>query len=329
LGKIGESSWESVYEKNTETKYAETLWPVYEPYELRGIGGFWCISASRPSLRNTKRFVDPLSPKDAGIFLEFARWFDTHKMDKGVNYGLDATLGTARNGDAALVWAHEYGVLGLGINPGSDSAVGGGLVSSSSQIAARRLGTPELGHEGTRAYRMSAEGGKHETVERFVLEACEANVVLKLYEAATAPEPNTHAIERFMSSESSSAPSERETWTQDADYARRWALAVVDEAVTRKTERDVYRIVLGEPYSYKEGWGFKSLLGAMWLQMQNFMLGENNRCDWCGDLYYKSRRDKDYCTGACARRASADRSYKRKKQRQQEARKATRRRLQR
>jgi hypothetical protein len=209
------------------------------------------------------------------------------------------------------------------------------MSSSSRQIAAERLGRPELGHDGTRAYRMSAEGGERETVESFVLEAYEANVVLKLYEAATARKLNISAIERFMSNGRSfaylpathrgSAQTEREFWAQDTDSARRWALAVVEGAVARKTERDVYRISLGEPDSYKEGWGFKSLLGAMWMQMQNFMLGENNRCDWCDALYYKSRRDKSYCTGKCARRASADRSDKRKKQRQQETREATRR----
>ena len=46
---------------------------------------------------------------------------------------------------------------------------------------------------------MSAEGGEHETVEMFVLEAYEASVVLKLYEAAFGPTANVPAIKRFMS----------------------------------------------------------------------------------------------------------------------------------
>ena len=71
--------------------------------------------------------------------------------------------------------------------------------SSSMQIAAERLGVPHLGHAGTSAYRMSAEGGEHETFEMFFLEAYEANVVLKLYEAASGPTVNVPTIARYMS----------------------------------------------------------------------------------------------------------------------------------
>jgi len=46
---------------------------------------------------------------------------------------------------------------------------------------------------------MSAEGGEHETVEMFVLEAYEANVVLQHYEAASGPTVNVRATARYMS----------------------------------------------------------------------------------------------------------------------------------
>jgi hypothetical protein len=90
---------------------------------------------------------------------------------------------------------------------------------------------------------------------------------------------------------------------------------------------DFYSILLGKPGAYTEAWGFKSLLGAMWFQMRNYMLGEDNKCPHCGQLFHKSRRDKTYCSELCGARSRADRSYKREKQRQQEAREATRRRL--
>ena len=87
-------------------------------------------------------------------------------------------------------------------------------------------------------------------------------------------------------------------------------------------------ILLGEPGAYTEAWGFKSLLGAMWFQMRNYMLGEDNKCPHCGQLFHKSRRDQTYCSEQCGARCTGrPRAYARKKQRQQEARAATRRRL--
>jgi hypothetical protein len=86
---------------------------------------------------------------------------------------------------------------------------------------------------------MSAKGGKHETVERFVCEALEANVLLKLYAAAAAKPLNISEIERYMSNErpayayplgtylSYGRCTERETWAQDDELARRWAFCVI------------------------------------------------------------------------------------------------------
>jgi hypothetical protein len=104
---------------------------------------------------------------------------------------------------------------------------------------------------------------------------------------------------------------------------------VVENAVARNVENDVYPILLGERGSYEPGWGFKSLLGAMWFQMRMFMLSDRTyeRCPRCNEPFYKSRRNKKYCSERCSNRASAARSYEREKQRRREARAATRRRL--
>jgi hypothetical protein len=237
-----------------------------------------------------------------------------------------------------LSWARKYGVLGLGRNPDESLGVSGPLGSSSAMIAAKKLDKPEWGREGQRAYHMSPRGGKHETVESFVFEACEANVVLKLYEAATvkpgsgdAKRRSLETISRFMSNEKdflhlpkryrSTAKTEREQWGEDLELARIWALGVVEDTVHRKVEHDVYPILVGGSGSYTEGWGFKSLLGAMWFQMRAFMLGDRpfDICPQCGGLVDKSRRNKKYCDADCARRARQNRYYRNKAQRQREA----------
>lgn len=342
MSHISGNYWRRVYEETEETKYAETVWPVYEPesYQLCGLKGLRYIRAHKSAdetFRREVKFVDPFSPEYAGLFLEFARWFDTQKMEK-IKPEPAPTLDTERNAQAALAWAREYGVLGLGTNRNESFAVSGGFFSSSTEIAAEQLGVPHLGHSGTRAYRKSPAGGEHETVEMFVMEAYEANVVLKLYEAATARTVDVPTIARFMSSRTDLSPlpakysrpvkSEGELWTRDPADAGYWALAVVAETVTRKIENDVYPILIGEPGSYADAWGFKSLLGAMWLQMRNFMRGEITRCLDCDRLLHKSRRDQVYCDDACGSRYRARRVYAGKKQREQEAREATRRRLQ-
>lgn len=349
LSRLSGLAWNRNQEKTAE-KYAEGHWPLYaaELYQLHGIEGSRYIQVQKPA--GTALWMDaevgsvsPIAPEYRGLFLEFAYWFDGQKMDSGLekDLGYSPTLDTPRNAEAALRWARKYGVLGLGRNPNSTFAVGGSLASSSIEISARLLGVPHLGHSGTRAYRMSAEGSKDETVEMFVLKALEANVVLKLYTAATARTPNILAIERFMSKDKpayayppGSSPSyakytERETWAKDAESARDRALRVVEEAVASNVENDVYPILLGDRGSYEDGWGFKSLLGAMWLQMRMFMLGDKTYepCAHCNHPFYKNRRDKMYCSERCGNQARAARSYERKKQRQQEARAATSRRL--
>jgi len=340
VSKISAKLWDRIYDKTVETKSAERYWPVYTTYQLRGMEGSRYIFAperTADSLVGTVRSINPLTPQYAGLFLEFARWFDKHKMDKSaqVNYG--TTLDTARNAEAALEWAHQYGVLGLGRNPYESFAIVGGI-SNSTNIAAERLGKLDLDHPGTRAYSKGHRGGKHEPVEGFVLEAYEANIVLKLYEAATAPTVDVPSITRFMSKRGfedypstsryrAIAKSDRERYSETAEDARYWALSIVEDAVNRKVENDIYPILLGEPGSYKPGWGFKSLLGALWLQMRNYMLGEDNKCPECGLMFHKSRRDKTYCSDKCSGRARAARAYLRKKQHEEQVREATRRRL--
>lgn len=80
---------------------------------------------------------------------------------------------------------------------------------------------------------------------------------------------------------------------------RTWALGIVEQSVMLKVENDCYPTVEGSPGSYTLGWGFKSLLGAMWLQMMWLMLGEHNHCRWCGSLFEPTRRDRRFCDADC------------------------------
>ena len=75
---------------------------------------------------------------------------------------------------------------------------------------------------------------------------------------------------------------ERDVYSSDPERVRRWALTVVGDAVNRKIENHCYPLMQGDaPGSYEPGWEFKSLLGAMWLQMM-FLMQEDRRCWCCG-----------------------------------------------
>jgi len=344
LSRIGQKVWQRRHEKTVEIKASETSWPVYRKYRLLGSDGLRYVLAveSGADFPNfVTKHVDPRTSDYAGLFLVFARWFEEQDMEPAKDEFVEGTptLDTKRNGRAAELWAHEYGVLGLGRSPyESFGVVRPGATAEG--IAAKLLGTQGLGFSEVRAKGNGQLGGKHETVEGFVQEALTANIVLKLYEAATAPTINIPAIAQFMPRTSDLAeflPAEHKTriasdyerYSGNAEDARLWAFSVVEDAIVSKVENDVYPTLLGEHGSYKEAWGFKSLLGAMWFQMMTFMLGEDNMCSQCGRVFHKTRRDKTYCSEECGNRARAARGYERKKRRQQEAREATRRRLRR
>ena len=329
------SYWLAMQEKSGERKfaekdYAETSWPVFEPgsYELRGTESSRYIKARRPEdapFRKKVRYVDPLSPEYAGLFLEFARWFDAQEMEKAKDEFVEdiPVLDTTRNAEAALAWARKYGVLGLDNNPDEQFGMGSFPSTNSSQIAAERLSIPEFASPGMRAYKKSYTGGPLETVEAFVLEAYEANIVLKLYEAAVSirsakdgsgeKTADVAAIERYIPDRKISQyarQTEREMWSEKPELARAWALGVVENAVNRKVE-DVYPVLFGEPDAYEPGWGFKSLLGGVWFQMRRFMLAQDNVCEYvrCGKAFVRKRRDQRYCSKECRERARSQRDY--------------------
>jgi hypothetical protein len=56
--------------------------------------------------------------------------------------------------------------------------------------------------------------------------------------------------------------------------------------VQRKLQQYCYcwPIYVGGPDTYRWGWAFNSLLGALWLQMSWVMVSTARRCAWCGKI---------------------------------------------
>ncbi len=197
--------------------------------------------------------------------------------------------------DVWLDWTHYFGVLGL-------------------------CG-PVRGYGKART-----RGGPEETLSRFVEEAQTANKVLRLYEAASAPYgPDVGVIESYIPKH------DRHYIADDPESVKGWALDEVAALVQRRLAAECYP----QLYALTGGNGFdsapdfKSLLGAMYLQMMFLMTatGEIRRCKapGCNKVItfesteepprqalerltegrrkrYKTRIDKEFCGASCKSR---------------------------
>jgi hypothetical protein len=292
--------------KNVEEKSHRGEWPVYEYYDFI-VDGSGKQYLHAPQTRNgtinrVKQRLQPLSRVSAELFLRFAQWVE--------NPGMDRELETERNAWAAEMWAKEYGVLGL--NDPDMTVIG---MLNSQRVTADYLGMPWRGDVAS-GRRNTAQGGRpQESVENFAFAAWEAHVVWRLYESVRSQKivDGPSAI-RFMATVDHGEPPitgswieqdippqdderktqlalnilkgteswvEREVYSQDAKLTRQWALAIVEDAVNRKLENHCYPIIRGAPGSYEQAWGFKSLLGALWVQMMLLMRADR-QCWYCG-----------------------------------------------
>jgi hypothetical protein len=266
-------------EKNVEENLRRGDWPVYSVYEIvSDREGTDFVRA--PELNRVRKVLRPLSRESADLFLRFAGWVE--------EFGMDKELGSSRNVEAARSWVDEYGVLGL--NPPDMSVLG--LVNSQ-RVTADYLGMPWWGDVVAGRRNTAHGGGPNESVENFAFEAWEAHIVLRLYTSLRSQEVvDTDSVVPFMSPEPVepwSSYVEREIYSQDPELTRRWALAIVESAVNRKIEDHCYPKIQGASGLYAQGWGVRSLLGAMWLQMM-FLMRADRRCWWCGKPIDPGRR---------------------------------------
>jgi hypothetical protein len=229
------------------------------------------------------------------LFLEFARLVEDFGMDvsdladdaavslrtdglEGV-VELPAGLDTERNRKVALSWTEGYGVLGL--------------------TPHRKPGT--VGGD--------PRGGEGDTIKRFAYEAWAANVTLRLYETATAHEgPDLEVIlGQLPYLEGIKGP----------ETIRKEALKSVEKQAQIRLARHSYLRIGSAKGKGGGGYGFHSLLGAMWFQVSWLFDNEVEvrRCKWCGKVIaikpgemprepgvaknvrgtYNTRKDKSFC----------------------------------
>jgi hypothetical protein len=142
------------------------------------------------------------------------------------------------------------------------------------KVLAREHGVLGFEGNGEIADRWWADprGGPGETLSAFKDAAWRANAVLRIYESAAVPDgPDTTVLSKFASKAESPTPG--------MEGLARFEGEATPPALKEWGLREVWRIVgsvlAGHCYpelyrlkdTFDRGWGFKSLLGAMYLQM--------------------------------------------------------------
>ncbi|MDP9480787.1 MAG: hypothetical protein M3R38_34845 [Actinomycetota bacterium] len=208
-------------------------------------------------------------------------------------------LETDRNTEAARDWATKEGGV-LGLTPGSPPRDGGEPI--------RGGGDPM--------------GGESDTVWRFVIESFIARRTLRLYEVATDPTGvDVGAIQSLIGL--------TPFGDESPQFARRQALDTVARIVEKIVADQCHPTLRRKDDGIVQGWAFKNLLGAMWLQMMWLTTADSGRrcqgpgCNraitikvpkaeeltytqterggkkWHVPNKYATRRDKIYCSPSC------------------------------
>ena len=279
-------------------------WSVYEEYEVRHTeSGEAYVQAARDGAGD----YDEYGPLVAypGLFLKFARLTEVGRIAQ----------------KTWKVWVEGYGVLGLEQHDRVRDVVDRHreLGSSLDEVSAELDWMDGLGRD-YRLYSGSALGGPKESYLGFEREAHKAGRLLRIYEAATAKDdlgndrPNLAAVERYAEEEGFG----RRIVT--VREAKGWALGFVGHTVQEVISEDCYPLLHQEGFEITQGWGFHTLLGAMYLQMAWLMTAkEEVRCKWCSRVIafeqppipsedvgqkgyrkpYKPRVDKEFCDRRC------------------------------
>lgn len=124
---------------------------------------------------------------------------------------------------------------------------------------------------------VTGRSDRREEVMVFVRLAVEANRSLQLFSAAT--EPGGANVEKL-----------RDLGVTDGtpEEMKKRAMAEIIGTVDKHLENETFtRLYSGKDGKLHREPGFRSLLGALWLQMSNFVVatqGDITRCRWCGDV---------------------------------------------
>lgn len=262
-------------DRAAKTEYLGTAWPRYRDFEVEERnGGVYVYAPFRPKSPTGRAHT--LLPED----LNLLDVYDPLRKEpqlflKFARLARKGPLSPDEMLEVVLDWVRRYGVLGL---EGVDY-----------------LETPGYREWGT---------GRRESLSAFAGAVREAARCLSLYEAASM---GGHAGAAAL--EECGIPGR--TTAERRERAYEEAGNIVADHVERECYPRLYRNIrkdTGETAGFAQGWGFRSLLGAMYLQMMWLMVqGTSFRpCKGPGCpntiTFEKNRKDKEFCSKKCKER---------------------------
>lgn len=296
-----------------ENERRKGMWRLYERYEFRHNDEGEAYAEVVPGGMSHYEEYQPLVAYP-GLFLDFAQMVEEGEIIQEVWKG----------------WIERYGVLGL-----EQHDVTRDLIERYHELS---LGIDELidelhwlnslGRE-YRLYSGSVEGGPRESYRSFEREAHKANRLLRVYEAATAKDdlghdrPDVAKVRKYAEAEGITGHR-----IETSKNAKGWAIGWVGYAVQEIIAEDCFPLLHQTGFKISRGWGFHTLLGAMYLQMAWLMTAtEEVRCQGPGCTKiirydqpelsleqleqlgqrgyrkpYKPRSDKVFCDTPCKNR---------------------------
>ena len=283
--------------KAVSQSLAGAAWPVYESYEIEpreDANGDIFIYAPRGLHPGEKLRIYDGPPEDPGMRL-YAPLRDY--PDLFLRFAALSRKGPRTQDEmleTVLDWAERYSVLGL-------------------------EGIDHFEVEGYSEHHT----GRREGVHAFSREGLNAARVLELYEAATAEEPDARLTKVLKGWH---FRTEGVSLKQQREFALSFVGDQVGSYVSSECYPVLYRTFDKESRStlgFKQTFGFRSLLGAMYLQMMWLMIegGSARRCARPGCVHivefeppqlpedwmtrkgargkYRTRKDKKYCSDVC------------------------------
>jgi hypothetical protein len=250
-------------------------WPVYKDFEIEDKDGEVYVYAPfhSPEAPEARSVIYPFPPQDLNLRRMYAPLREEpHLFLKFVSLRRKGPLPHNEALEVVLDWVRHYGVLG---SEGVDY-----------------FEVPGRKQWGT---------GRRESLSGFVEAVREAARCLDLYEAAKALGATAvDALDRYRIPGRTVEERQELALKEAGDIVGKYLESECYPMFYREFQRETERTV-----GFSQGWGFRSLLGAMYLQMMWLMTeGKDVRSckrPGCPNLitYDRSRKDKEFCTKNC------------------------------
>jgi hypothetical protein len=260
---------------STKNEHLGAAWPLYEDFEVEEKDGEVYVYAPfrPPNAPEAGAVIYPCPLEDLNLRQTYAPLREEPGLFlRFASLARKGPLSRDEMLEVVLDWAKRYGVLGL-------------------------EGTDYLEVSG----RAEWGAGRRESLSGFAQAVREAARCLGLYEAGTALGTTAvHALDKYKVTGRTVEERQEMALKEAADMVGNHLESECYPVLYREFHRETERTI-----GFAQGWGFRSLLGAMYLQL-GWLMTEGSgvrscKGPGCSELitFDRSRKDKEFCSKNC------------------------------